>query len=271
MIYFPRRLIFPYLVSWIVAQTKSLVQRGWVALTPPFSPFQLLINLRTFAVHRIRISSWNDWATIAEIFLRREYDLSRLSAFDDVRKNYQQILDSGNPPLILDLGSNIGISALFFKDSWPDSNVICVEPAASNFALLSHNTKNMSGVTTFLAGVSHVSGKLKVLDLGTGNSGFRTFGNEGSQLSTVPAKTITELISGDLGVPFLCKIDIEGAEKFLFEGDTSWIELFKVIAIEIHDWMLPGEAVSKGFLSAITNQNRDLVISGENLLSIRVD
>ena len=43
--------------------------------------------------------------------------------------------------------------------------------------------------------------------------------------------------------------------------------------IEIHDWMLPGESISKGYLNSIVNSmkenKRDTIISGENLISIK--
>ena len=74
--------------------------------------------------------------------------------------------------------------------------------------------------------------------------------------------------------PFIIKIDIEGHEKELFEKNTEWFDKFKIIIIEIHDWMLPGKAVSKNYfttlVSCMKKNNRDIIISGENIISIKL-
>ena len=46
--------------------------------------------------------------------------------------------------------------------------------------------------------------------------------------------------------PFLIKIDIEGREKS-FEKNVEWIEKFKIIIIEPHDWMYPNKHLFKNF------------------------
>ena len=48
---------------------------------------------------------------------------------------------------------------------------------------------------------------------------------------------------------------------------------FKVIIIETHDWMYPETSISKSFFKQISasmeKYNRDIIIKGENLISIR--
>ena len=75
---------------------------------------------------------------------------------------------------------------------------------------------------------------------------------------------------------FLIKIDIEGFESMLFSKNYEWINEFKVIIVEIHDWMLPKESNSFNLLNALVQtmnkkNKRDLLISDENLISIRID
>ena len=38
--------------------------------------------------------------------------------------------------------------------------------------------------------------------------------------------------------PFLIKLDIEGYENEIFKNNYDWIDKFKVLIIETHDWML---------------------------------
>ena len=113
---------------------------------------------------------------------------------------------------------------------------------------------------------------MSLFDSGAGNNAFRTFGPESWVLEKVPCYSVSELISANSeATPFLVKIDVEGAEKELFSANVGWIDSFKVIVIETHDWMLPGEAISSNLLKALGGRNRDLVFRGENLFSIRVD
>ena len=47
---------------------------------------------------------------------------------------------------------------------------------------------------------------------------------------------------------FVVDGDIEGFEKDLFSQNTEWVQLFPLLIIELHDWMLPREANSEIFL-----------------------
>ena len=70
-------------------------------------------------------------------------------------------------------------------------------------------------------------------------------------------------------IPFLIKIDLEGAEKELFNKNIEWFRLFPIIMIEIHDWLEPSKNVSSGFLKEINLlNNKDLLINNENLIVI---
>lgn len=65
------------------------------------------------------------------------------------------------------------------------------------------------------------------------------------------------VIDGQLS--FLIKIDIEGFESDLFSKNTDWIDLFPVMLIELHDWMLPNSRVTKNFLNEIAKRDREFM------------
>ena len=44
------------------------------------------------------------------------------------------------PRTVLDLGGNIGCSAVYFANRWPGAKIVVVEPVAPSFAILKHNT-----------------------------------------------------------------------------------------------------------------------------------
>ncbi len=68
---------------------------------------------------------------------------------------------------------------------------------------------------------------------------------------------------------FIVKIDIEGFERDLFSEGTDWVSDPTVIFLELHDWLFPGKFSSANAQRAMLAQNREMLISGENLVFIR--
>jgi hypothetical protein len=87
---------------------------------------------------------------------------------------------------------------------------------------------------------------------------------------SIPALSVASLmkLAPEGSRPFIAKIDIEGFESNLFSQNTSWVDLFPVLYIELHDWMLPGHGTSNNFLRVISQLQRDFILSGENVISI---
>ena len=50
--------------------------------------------------------------------------------------------------------------------------------------------------------------------------------------------------------------------------------VIEIVIIEIHDWMMPNKAISSNFISSLSNtlkkNKRDLILQGENLISIKI-
>ena len=59
--------------------------------------------------------------------------------------------------------------------------------------------------------------------------------------------------------PFIIKIDIEGHEKELFEKNIEWFDKFKIVIIEIHDWMLPSKSVSKNYFTTLVSSMKKMI------------
>ena len=68
---------------------------------------------------------------------------------------------------------------------------------------------------------------------------------------------------------FLVKIDIEGFEADLFGSNTDWIDQAKVVFLEPHDWMLPGQRTSRSFQDRMARADFDIAIATTNLLYVR--
>jgi FkbM family methyltransferase len=181
-------------------------------------------------------------------------------------------------PLILDAGANIGASAVFLARLYPQARIVAVEPEPSNFALLQRNVAAWPQVAVVHGAVASADGELTLFDPGRSTDAFRAAkddngGWHGRPIGAVRAWSMASLIDGfGQGCePLLAKIDIEGGEADLFAGDTAWVDAFPAIAIELHDWMLPGQAVSAPFLRCVGERGRDFIcIPGiETVYSLR--
>jgi FkbM family methyltransferase len=258
-------------VRWLAGNVVALVQAGWILGSLPFLRNQFLFCLKTRKVVSIRIETYYDWATVIEIFGRREYDTFRFAIHANISDYLKNLSETGTA-LVLDLGANIGVASRYFANIFPDARIVAVEPSSRNLELLKLNTSKAPRVKVVHGAVGASSGKVSLFDSGSGNNAFRTFGDDSQVTETVDCYSVRDLLNANPeSVPFLAKIDIEGAEKNLFASNTDWVDKFKVIVIETHDWMLPGQAVSSNLLAALGGRNRDLVFQGENLFSIRVD
>ncbi len=200
-----------------------------------------------------------------QIFLDREY------SFDGFQQNaeFSNFYESCENPLIVDVGANIGASAVWFALKYPKSTVIAIEPDLGNFHILRRNVEGYDRIIPINAALASSSGQLFLTNPGVGEWGYRTNVGETPSSCAVPAMTMRNILErSPSSTPFLLKIDIEGAEAEVFARPSEEFKRFPLIAIELHDWMLPGQANSSGFLRWHVAQRRDLVFRGENAFSV---
>lgn len=203
-----------------------------------------------------------DRFTIEENWTKHPYKLARYKGVERrmfVEETYRRLLDAGRTPLILDLGANIGASARALRLYYPAAEIVAVEPEPANFELLCRNAFQPAGVTCIRAAVASFDGEVELFDPGRSTDAYRTGALGGQAVGTAPAVSVPTLLSRTQATPFLAKIDIEGAEAELFSANTDWVDLFPAIAIELHDWMLPGQASSAPFLRCVGEKGRDFI------------
>lgn len=211
----------------------------------------------------------SDLATFQQVFANNEYNLRRLKRWDEISKLYDDICKNGTP-LILDLGANIGLSALYFAKNWPAAHIIPVEPDRENFLMMRENLDGLRNIHAVNAAVASEDGAVRIVDPGASFWALRTELAPPDAADTVPAMSIGSLFKfapPDCR-PFIAKIDIEGFESELFSQNTDWVKSFPIIIIELHDWLLPGQGTSNNFLRSVTTQARDFLFIGENIVSI---
>ena len=144
-----------------------------------------------------------------------------------------------NPPsVIIDAGANIGLSAIYFANLFPEAKIISLEPELSNFSLLKENTKWYKNVIPIQAALWHQDTELIITNPEADHWAFQVGENKQSTASNllIPAVTIDALCKQfHIKNIDLLKIDIEGAEEELFKTNTQWLERVGFIAIELHD------------------------------------
>jgi FkbM family methyltransferase len=194
-------------------------------------------------------SKTTDKSTFYKIFYFKEYNIP---------VNF-------NPKVILDLGANIGLAAVYFAQKYPNARIISVEPEPSNFKMLLKNTESYSNVTCLNYGVWSKVTNLEI-ESGYGNCGFRTTEVDYNNSNTIEAISIDKILDDfQLDHIDILKIDIEGSEKEIFEKNFErWLPKTNMIVIELHENIKQG--CSKALFKAVSNLNYKISALGENFI-----
>lgn len=196
-----------------------------------------------------------DVSTFREIFLRQEYAIN--------------LPETLKPKVIIDAGANIGFTSLFFLRRYAPERIISLEPDSGNFELLKKNTEKYPAIVPVQKALWYKEGAIEIIDKGYGLRGF-TVEDAINSKTSLPATTFDNVLTTHkLETIDIVKMDIEGSEKEVFEGDTRWLANTRCLIIELHDRMKPG--CSKAVFEAINRYNFDFSIRGENLVFIKRD
>lgn len=167
------------------------------------------ITVKVYGVKiKTHVTDRSDAQTFREIFLKWEYDK-----------------ELGNPKRILDLGSNVGFSILFFKAKYPDAMIYGYEANPETFKKL---MKNVGGLKNIFVYNKAISGKEGVEKMYLGNSSASSslidrFSENKSAVQVESIKLPEENFD-------LIKFDIEGSEHEVFKNPKNT----KYIIGEIH-------------------------------------
>lgn len=150
---------------------------------------------------------------------------------DKVYEEPASLIQRGRrPSVLLDLGANIGLSALYLDRRFHFDRVICVEPDSGNANVLRQNLAgNLKALTVIEAFVGAAPGFARLHDSGHGEWGFR-LGESSSE--GIPVIPLRDLLPEEGNV--LLKCDIEGAERYFFPQIAEWDSQVSFIILELH-------------------------------------
>jgi FkbM family methyltransferase len=213
----------------------------------------------------------SDWPVFEQIFLHREYDTAGTRQHDEIVKRYEVACASGRPPLIIDLGANVGLSSVLLARTWPSATVVAVEPDENNFRMLRRNVSSLSNIAPIHSGIWDTQTTLAVADA-TADPWMVSLVESRDPRRGIRAITVQDILARyDHTHIFIAKIDIEGAERELFRSNHDWLDRVDLVMIELHDWLYPGQRRSNNFLRAVMRVDREVFINGEHLFCLRVD
>lgn len=207
-------------------------------------------------------------------FQLRKNDFADNQIFNEIilKRSYSGLIkEKTEVSRIIDLGANIGLSAASFLSEYPDSEVVLVEPDDSNFTLLLNNMNkyntNKKRAHFFHTAIYNKTKELELIDSNTGSHGYRVIesGKSSSNktlISPVTIPDILELMNWER--VNLIKIDIEGAEKELFERNNYWIGKTDFIVVETHDRFKPDS--TKAVFNAMSQYEYKMSIRNQNIL-----
>ena len=182
---------------------------------------------------------------------------------------------------IIDVGSNIGIETIRFANYFPEANIISIEANRSNFEILIKNVKEYNNIKPIHAALFNKEQKLylgthaKNIKADNFNETFSIQSNKDNSSEEVDAITMSQiLLKNDFKNIDILKIDIEGAERYIFdESSTDWIDKVNVIIFECPDNDKDGTGITQQIYSSINLKNITFKthICGENLILIKKD
>ena len=137
-------------------------------------------------------------------------------------------------PVILDLGVNIGLSVIDFKELYPSAIIYGYELNSENAALALKNTTGFENV--FIQNLGVWYSETEVAISGDDPDAYKINENTGQAQTLVKTTTLQQIIKDHhLTVIDYVKMDIEGAEHEIFQYDLDWLDITRQIKIEIHD------------------------------------
>jgi FkbM family methyltransferase len=167
------------------------------------------------------------------------------------------------PKVIVDIGANIGMASVYYAHRYPEARIVAVEPEASNFALLVRNVRAYSNILSLNAALWHRDGEA---ELGFSGRPGETVGyfvreGEGPKVRTLTFPTLMREVR--IQSVDLLKVDIEGAEKEVFES-CDWIDRVRCLVIELHD------RVKLGCSAAVNSVTGDFQTSQQGEVTVYI-
>lgn len=193
---------------------------------------------------------YSDFAMFEQIFIEQQYQLPLEIA----------------AKTIIDLGANVGYASVYFANKFKNATIFALEPEQNNYTIAQQNTNLYQNILLYKGAIWNTQETINVKDNGLGEAGFMVESGEG--VNTIKAYTVAEIMEiMKVQTIDILKIDVEGAEKEIFETNfETWVPNTKIIIVETHDRYKKG--TSKAIFNTIGKYDFSLELKGENMILI---
>lgn len=193
-----------------------------------------------------------DLQSIREVWLDEEYRLPE---------------DAAPYGSLVDLGGNIGLTSLWLAKTYGYKTIVAVEPSTENAELVRINlASNNVDATVIEAAVGPQDGTAVFAASEESNMGrLGADGDKGIEVTLMSMKSIlsTAGVSGQID---LLKLDIEGGEEQLVDGDLGWLSSVRRIVAELHPAIVDTDKV----IAAIEDSGLTFVAGSGDLNAVSV-
>lgn len=219
--------------------------------------YSILSFLNFKRLVKFELNNFNIFLRTQSTDLKASYQ-NLFDEFDEL-KNF---IDKSFDGLVVDAGGYIGISSIKINLLFPKSKIIVLEPNSENFEVLKQNVEQFLNIKPFNVALSGKHSKEIILnDRGTGEWGFSTAELNDTNLkknSSVKCLNLERILLDNANNKIdLLKLDINGAEKEIFELNYDILKDIDLIYVELHERIMPGSfQVFKDFND---KENRNLL------------
>jgi FkbM family methyltransferase len=230
-----------------------------------YSAYALKYNLLC-RLMRLDITAENVFGRKVYFFNYRDF----IGLFEEIFIGMEYYFESsGNSPRIIDFGSNIGMSVIYFKWLYPGALISAVEADPATFAMLKKNVEanGLTGITLLNNAVYDRLTTVKFYydALKTGSLQMSMSAARGGERSFNRVKTIlaSSLIKSNID---MIKMDIEGAEGAVMKELVKKGALKRIsrIAMEVHHNMEGSPGILSGILGIFTKNKFKFQIFAPN-------
>lgn len=169
------------------------------------------------------------------------------------------------PKSVLDLGANIGLTAIKLKRQFPEAMLIAVEPDAETAEVCRTNLAHLPTTTLRRGVIGFGGGAMRCVNPEEPAICFRFETCAKDAPGAVPVISIAEILDQyRCPAPVFIKMDIEGAEVECFKNADSWLPAVKAILVEPH-----GEGIGEQLKVQLAQQGFTVDDVGEKILGVR--
>ncbi len=197
----------------------------------PFDPAPRSIEWQGMRLH-YRPGSSDPWAIYNHLMKPRERD--------EYAPPREFPLARDAVRTVLDIGANVGVTALYFSQIFPNANIYAFEPAPDNFAVLAKNVANCARIRgfNFALGARDATLELYASDnpVNFGGYSLHAAGSDTARKLQIPVRSVADVLKENAltGVDVI-KIDTEGAEwDILTAFPEAVLRSAKYITGELH-------------------------------------